>query len=135
MYMMLLELVKAIPGYNRELQRLYERLDGVQSMVSISAPPTDKIRVSGGSTSPDKIGQCVALSDDIRKRIDLLQSQIKAIVHILRRHLDGTLLQVTWLYYVSGCSTYDIAEKIGLSQSTVSRKKRQAERILADIQI
>ena len=122
------------PKYRHEYERLCERLDGLQSMIDTSAPPTDKECASGAHSVPDKVGEYVALSEDTRADMIQIRRRLRSIADMISGYLDGLQRQVIHLHYIAGLSTRSIAARLNVSQSTVSRYKRQAEQRLSDIQ-
>ena len=122
------------PQYRREYERLCERLDGLQGMIDTSAPPTDKECTRGGHSVPDKVGEYVALSEDTRADMIQIRRRLRSIADMISGYLDGLQRQVIHLHYIVGLSTRSIAARLDVSQSTVSRYKRQAEQRLSDIQ-
>jgi len=123
------------PQYRRQYERLCERLDGLQSMIDTSAPPTDKECISGGHSAPDKVGEYVALSEDTRADIIQVRRRLRSIADMISGCLDGLQRDTIHLYYIIGLSTRSIAARLDVSQSTVSRYKRQAEQRLSDIRV
>ena len=122
------------PQYRCEYERLCERRNGLQSMISTSAPPTDKECTRGGHSVPDKVGEYVALSEDTRADMIQTRRRLRSIADMISGYLDGLQRQVICLHYIVGLSTRNIAARLDVSQSTVSRYKRQAEQRLSDIQ-
>ena len=123
------------PQYRREYERLCERLTGLQSMISTSAPPTDKECTRGGHSVPDKVGEYVALSEDTRADMIQIRRRLRSIADMISGYLDGLQRQVIHLHYIVGLSTRSIADRLDVSQSTVSRYKRQGEDVLQSIDI
>lgn len=121
--------------YRRQYETLCERLAGLQGMVSTSAPPIDKECTSGGHSAPDKIGEYVALSEDTRADMIQVRRRLRSIADMISGYLDGLQRQVIHLHYIAGLSTRSIAARLDVSQSTVSRYKRQGEDVLQSIDI
>lgn len=123
------------PQYRRQYETLCERLAGLQCMVSASAPPTDKECTGGGHNTPDKVGEYVALSEDTRADMIQIRRRLRSIADMISGCLDGLQRQVIHMYYIIGMSTRSIAARLDVSQSTVSRYKRQGEQRLSDIRV
>lgn len=123
-------------GTNHELNKLYERLAALQSMVSCSAPSTDAIRTTGSHSRPDKIGDYVSACESVQADIKRLVKLRKYADTIIKKHIDKPAIRLSVsLYYLDNMSTYKIADLLKVSQPTVSRYRRQGEEILKAVVI
>ena len=130
------DICQRVLGTNHELNKLYDRLTALQSMVSCSAPATDAIRTTGSHSRPDKIGDYVSACESVQADIKHLVKVRKYADMIIKKHIDKPAIRLSVsLYYLDNLSTHKIADLLGVSQPTVSRYRRQGEDILKSVVI
>lgn len=130
------DICQRVLGTNHELNRLYERLTALQSMVSCSAPPTDSVHTTGSHSRPDKIGDYVSACESVQADIKRLVRLRTYADRMIKKYIDKPAIRLSvGLYYLDNLSTYKMADLLGVSQPTVSRYRRQGEEILKAVVI